>query len=133
MTSEYDEKLRKQYPLYPMLPEAGGEEAQKLIDGFKKLLVKAAEEALGDLYCGLIPHIESDSWANYRNEMMDGFRNCDNRLIQGEYDFKEIRQQILKHHRKDIINDLNQDLLEENKKLKEDVERLRNEMLERRY
>jgi hypothetical protein len=108
----------KDYPLYPELSEKGQEEAQKLVDRFKAEITKAADAAIADLYCDVVVHIESASWTNFRNDLMDGFKNYDNRLVHGEYDFKEIRQSILKNHRNDIIADLNQDMLEEIKSLK---------------
>ena len=88
--------MSNEYPLYPTLSEPGKEEAQKLIDQFKVDLTNAADEVLGKMYCDVIPHIESDSWTNYRNAMMDGFRNYDNRMVQGEHDFKDIRAEIYK-------------------------------------
>lgn len=105
--------MNEKYPLYPTLPEEGQREAEKLVEAFKILLTKAADEAIRDLYCNILPYIESDAWSNFRNEMMDGFTNYANRKIQGEYDFKKIRQAILKEHRGDIIKDLNRDLIEE--------------------
>lgn len=113
-----------EYPLYPKLSEEGEKEAQKLIDAFKAKISKIAEETIQELYCDVALYIESDSWGNFRNEIMDGFRNYDNRKIQGEYDFKEIRQSILKNHRDKIIKDLNQDSLEEIKTLKDQIEHL---------
>ena len=113
------------YPLYPTLSEAGKEEAQNLVDDFIKVLTKAAEEAISRLYTDLTPHIESDSWTNYRNDMMAGFKDYGNRMVQGEHDFKEIRQAIYKEFRKDIIKDLNQDLVKENEDLKRQLEQER--------
>jgi hypothetical protein len=124
--------MSDQYPLFPELPAAGQEEAQCLIDKFKEAIKKAADEAIGDFYCDVALHIESDSWQNYRNEMMDGFRNYDNRKVQGEYDFKEIRQAILKEHKADIVEDLNQDMLEEIKGLKDQIKFL-NELRDHSY
>ena len=115
-----------EYPLYPELPDAGKEEAQALIDGFKKKLVDAAQEAIGILYTDVVVHIESDSWMNYRNEMMKGFKDYNNRKVQGEFDFKAIRKQIYKDFRADIINDLNQDMVDEIQALKTQLEIERN-------
>ena len=114
--------MSKEYPLYPGLPEEGENEAQSLMDKFKEQMKKAADEVLGELYCDVAVYIESDSWSNFRNELMDGFKNYDNRKIQSKYDFKDIRQAILKEHREDIIADLNQDLLEEIESLKGQLE-----------
>ncbi|OEU68669.1 MAG: hypothetical protein BA863_16510 [Desulfovibrio sp. S3730MH75] len=115
-----------EYPLYPELPEAGKQEAQRLVDKFKEQLKeqieKAAEDALSDLYCNIVPHIESDSWTNYRNAMMDGFKDYNNRKVQGEYDFKKIRKAIYKDFKEELVADLNQDLLDEVEKLKESLE-----------
>ena len=122
--------MTKQYPLFPLLSEEGEIEAQKLIDAFKvkitKVIKDVTEETIGELYCDIVPYIGSDSWINYRNDLMDGFKDYNNRKIQGDYDFKEIRQTILKEHQVDIIKDLNQDMLEKIKKQKETIEFLQN-------
>ena len=115
-----------EYPLYPELPESAREEAQALIDDFKKKLVDAAKEAISNLYTDVMVHIESDSWMNYRNEMMKGFKDYNNRKVQGEFDFKAIRKQIYKDFRADIINDLNQDMVDEIQALKTQLEIERN-------
>ena len=115
----------KEFPLFPYLSEEGQKEAQELVDAFKKQMIKAAESALGELYCDVACNIESDSWTNYRNKLMAGFRNYSNRKVQGEYDFKAIRAEIYKEFREEIIIDLNQDLVKENEELKKDLERER--------
>ena len=110
------------FPLYPELSEAGQTEAQELVNKFKAEIVKAAEDAIGDLYCDVAVHIESSSWTNYRNKMMDGFRNYGNRNVQGEHDFKIIRKAIYDEFRDELIVDLNQDMLKEIEGLKEQLE-----------
>ena len=117
--------MKNEFPLYPALNEAGEKEAQALVDRFKSKLKEAADEAIGELYCDVATYIETDSWSNFRNQIMEGFKNYDNRKIQSEYDFKEIRAEIYKEYRDDIIADLNQDLLKENEKLKKDLEQAR--------
>jgi hypothetical protein len=116
----------KNYPCYPSLTEEGKKEAQIIVDKFKEKLSDVAKKTIGEFYCDVATYIETDSWTNFRNEIMDGYRDYDNRKIQGEYDFKEIRQAIYKKHKKEIIDDLNSDLVEENKKLKEQIERMNN-------
>lgn len=118
----------KEYPLYPTLSEEAQTEAQLLIDGFKKKLSEAAEEAIQVLYCDVALYIESDSWMNFRNEIMSGFKNYDNRKIQNKWNFKEIRAEIYKEYRSEIIADLNQDIYEENIALKKQIEHL-NELI----
>lgn len=116
--------MEDEYPLYPELSERGKQEAQKSIDNFKEKLSKAFEEVIGDFYVDIPCYIESDSWSNFRKQIMNGFKNYDNRLKQNEFNFKEIRQQIFKEYREDIIKDLNQDLVVENEELKKNYETL---------
>ncbi len=120
-----------EYPLFPTLDEEGQREAQELIDQFKEQLVKVAGDAIRDLYTDIAVYIESDSWTNYRNKLLEGFRDYNNRKIQGEYDFKEIRKQIYKDFRDDIIKDLDQDNLEKIKSLENEIKHLRDMMLRR--
>lgn len=114
--------MTDQYPLYPRLSEDGAQQAQDLIDACKKQILKTVQATLGEIYCDVVPHIESDSWTNYRNAMMSGFRNYGNRLVQGEHDFAAIRAQIYKEFREDIIKDLNQDLVKENESLQKQLD-----------
>ena len=117
--------MNNEFPLYPRLNEPGEEEAQALVDKFKSKLKEAADEVIGTLYCDVVTYIETDSWSNFRNQIMEGFKNYDNRKIQNEYDFKKIRAGIYKEYRDDIIADLNQDLLKEVETLKKDLEQAR--------
>ena len=116
--------MSKDYPLFPELTEAGQEEAQNLIDRFKESLKKSADEVISDLYCGIVPYIETDSWTNFRNDLLDGFRDYKNRKIHAEYDFKKIRETIYKEYRDEIIGDLNQDMVKEIEDLKQSIEHL---------
>ncbi|RLC30412.1 hypothetical protein DRH13_04370 [Candidatus Woesebacteria bacterium] len=117
---------KNEYPLFPELQEGGAEEAQALIEKFRdKLKIEAANvmsSVMDEFYHDLVPHIESDAWTNYRNELMDGLRNYRNRKIQGEHDFKEIRQAIFREFKDEIIKDLDQDHLEAIESLKEQIE-----------
>jgi len=124
--------MSDKFPLYPELPEAGAEEAQRLVEKFKGQLKQAAEEVLGQLYCDVAVHIESDSWTNFRNVLLEGFRNYSNRHIQSKYDFKEIRKAIFKDFKDEIIADLNQDMVEEIEDLKRRLQQER-EWNSRRY
>lgn len=110
-----------EYPLYPNLNEKGCQEAQAIIDKFKENLSKVAKEAILELYVDIGCYIESDSWLNYRNSLMDGLKNYNNRK-ENRYPFDEIRKKIYEEFREDIIKDLNQDLLEEIKQLKNTIE-----------
>jgi hypothetical protein len=124
----------KNYPLYPELNEAGNEEAQALMDKFKanakKALDELMDEYLGTVYCNILPDIESDSWQNYRNTMMEGFKNYDNRLAQNRWDFKKIRTEIYNQHREDIIKDLDQDNLEKIAELEKTIAMLQQQLID---
>lgn len=117
----------KEYPLYPELTEQAQKEAQLVMDSFKAEFLKIAEDALSELYFNVVTHIESDSWTNFRNTLMDGLCDYSNRNAQSDalYDFRSIRQAIYKEYRDEIVVDLNQDLVEENERLKSHIEDLK--------
>ena len=117
--------------LYPELSEEGAEEVQKLIDRFKEQLVKAADEAISDLYVDIAWCIESDSWSNFRGAIVDALSGYSKNGVL-EYDFAKIRRHIYETYRDEIIEDLNQDNLKEIENLKEQL-RFKDEMLSRRY
>jgi len=110
--------MKEEYPLYPDLTEEGGLEAQRLIDRFKENMKKVCEETLSELYTDVAVYISSDSWTNYRNQLLNGFQNYGNRRIQGVHDFAKIRKSIYNEYRDELIPDLNQDLLAEIESLK---------------
>lgn len=118
------------YPFYPDLNESGKEEAQALMNKFKvnakNVLDTLLNEYLGEVYCNVIPDIESDSWQNYRNTIMEGFKNYNNRSYR-EYDFKAIRQQIYKEHKEEIDHCLNQDNLAKISELEATIKRMEND------
>ena len=114
--------MSKEYPLYPNLTEGGEAEAQRLMDGFKPKILAVINELMGDLYTDVSYHIESDSWCNFRNEMIEGFEGY--RKDVHACDFKKLRQAIYRNHKDEIIKDLNQDLIEENGALKARIESL---------
>ena len=113
-----------EYPLYPELSEEGQKEAVALIEDFKAKLKKAADETIGELYCNVMPYIETDSWTNFRNELMAGFRDYGNRKIQGEYDFKQIRAAIFNDFREEIMAEMPEELREENARLRDQLKHL---------
>ena len=125
--------MSEEYPLYPELTEQGKEEAQKIMDSFKPKLEKLVNEVLGDLYTDVSYYVESDHWTNYRNALMDGFKNYGCGKPNHEYDYKELRQAIYRNHKNEIVNDLNQDLVAENENLRKRVEQLQQDLCNARY
>ena len=67
--------MSKKYTLYPELTEQGKEEAQKIMDSFKPKLTALMNEVMGDLYTDVSYYVDSDHWTNYRNALMNGFKD----------------------------------------------------------
>ena len=114
--------MTDKYPLYPRLTEQGEVEAQKIMDSFKPKIKALIDELMGDLYCDVSYHVESDHWSNFRNELMDGFKGYKQGAAVHTYDFAELRKAIYDNNKEEIVKDLNQDLVEEVKRLKEHIE-----------
>ena len=117
------ETTETKYPLYPELTEQGKIEAQAIMDSFKPRLKDMMDEALGELYCDVIQHIESDTWSNFRTSIIDAMRGY---KMTGEskmmdYELKVIRDAVYNDHKDELIKDLNKDLLEENARLTDKI------------
>ena len=125
--------MSEEYPLYPELTEQGKEEAQKIMDSFKPRLKKLMDEVLSDLYTDVSYYVDSDHWTNYRNALMDGFKGYGGGKQNHQYEYKELRQAIYRNHKDEIVSDLNQDLVEENERLKAQIEQLQQSLSEARY
>lgn len=123
--------MSDKYPLYPELTEQGKEEAQRIMNSFKPKIKSLIDELLGELYTDVSYYIESDHWTNYRNALMDGIKNYGSGKPNHEYEYKELRQAIYRNHKDEIVNDLNQDLVSENKQLKKQIEKLQQQLHER--
>ena len=126
-------------------------EGQEFIDKFRVKMKAIADETLGELYCNIMPYMETDTWTNYREAL-----RCE---LEHEYKYsrfkdewainfrravfvenreelsKLIEQDILKRikHLEDCrqefesfrytpLGDTYQDLKRENKKLKAEIE-----------
>lgn len=116
--------MSKEYPLYPELKEQAKLEAEALIVLFKEKMRNACEEVLGQVYTDIVPHIESDSWVNFRNDLLAGFQDYRHSKSHADYDFKRIREKIFSEYRAEIIADLNQDLLKKIEEQNKEISRL---------
>lgn len=114
--------MNNEYPLYPDLTEHGEKEAQRVMNSFKPRIGALIEELMDSMYSDVSMHVKSDHWDNYRISLLDGFKGYDTK--HHEYSFKELRQAIYKNNKEAIITDLNQDLVIENERLKEEIQRL---------
>ena len=115
-------------PLCPELTEQGKEEAQKIMDSFKPKIQALVAEILSDLYTDVSYYVDSDHWQNYRTTIMNGLKNYTYGKKCNAYDYEELRKAIYKNNKDEIVKDLNQDLVIENKMLEGDVARLRQEL-----
>ena len=112
---------KQNYPLYPTLAPEAAAEAQALFDGFKASMLKLCEETLSSLYCDVSVYIESNHWANFRNDLLAGLQNYGNRSVQASYDFAKIRRAIFEAYRSEIVADLNADLVAQVENLKKQI------------
>jgi hypothetical protein len=107
----------------PILSEQGKKEGEKLIESFKEKMKDACEEILGEVYVDLMPHIESDSWLNYRNDMRselerEYFKN-DDWLKSEEIWACNLRKAFYKQFKNELIDARVKDLEKEVAKYKE--------------
>lgn len=127
---EKPEPEDNKYPLYPALADQGKQEAKIVIDRFKEKMKQVCSDALGEIYVDVAEYIETDSWTNYRNTLLDGLTDYRNRHKQGEYDFKKIRRAMFEEYREEILADIDKDHLEEITKLHGEIKKLRDELRE---
>ncbi|MCB0490534.1 MAG: hypothetical protein KDC99_18805 [Cyclobacteriaceae bacterium] len=118
----------EEYPLFPELTEEGKAEAQRIMDSFKPKLAAMMDEVMGDLYCDVSYYVESDHWTNYRNAIMRGLTDYQSDHPHHQRDYGQVRRAIYENHKEEIIKDLNQDLVEENERLKAENKRLYDEI-----
>jgi len=110
---------------YPELSELGKLEAQELVENFKSRLRTAAGDIIGQLYTELPDYIETDSWTNFRNTILQDLCDYRNNRVKHGWDFKRIRESIYQENKDQINKDLNQDLIEELESLKKQIEWMR--------
>lgn len=106
---------------FPTLTEEGKKQAERLIEGFKVGMARAAERAIGEFYGDILPYIESDAWSNFRQQIVEEVCGYGRTLTRDSLDAKHIRYALLKHHRAEIIEDLNQDHLDRIAQLEKQV------------
>lgn len=118
---------------YPELDQNGKDQAQELMNSFKLKLADCAKNVFDDFYCDVTTHIESDSWQNFRTDIINGIQGYTEHSKKYPHDYSRIRESIIKNHREELIKDLDIDNLKEIEKLKRDVKRLEQELRDRRF
>jgi len=100
-------------------------QGQAYMDTFKKKMKAICEEILGNMYVDLMPHIESDTWTNYRNVLRNEYENdLKTSYFKSEYGVR-FRRLIFQENKKEMVDLINKDLLKENKKLTDILNRQR--------
>ncbi len=113
---------------FPELSEEGiklGQEAViRVREEFKKAAINVLEQELSDMYTNLAQWMDGDIWSNYKAHVI--------RFVSGYVDISKyesllIRNMILAENRDELIADLNQDMVNEIQRLKEQVVYLQND------
>lgn len=116
---------KEEYPFYPELTEQGKKEAGILIKEFEEKLRVVAQQVISEctskFYTNIIAYVESDTWSNFRNTIVNALSDYNNKS-DATYDFSRIRKAIYEEHKEEIVKDLNQDLVEKVKALEQYIE-----------
>ena len=117
----------KEHMFFPELTDQGKQEAQDLMIKFEKTLKESAKQIMSEFstefYYDILSEIESDQWTNYRTKIVTAICDYGNKKNMS-YDFDRIRKSIYRHHKEEIVKDLNQDLIEEIIKLKKQITKI---------
>lgn len=97
------------------------EDTESALNSFRLSMQKIADECISKVYCDVLPHIETDAWTNYREQIRIELAH--------EYKYssfknpwaKDLRRAILVENRDELVNLLNADLLERIKVLEDRV------------
>lgn len=104
--------------------EALAKAGEEYIAKFKNRFKSVAEEVLGQIYVDLMPHIENDSWQNYRNDLRSALAHDYSKpeWLRDEHVWaREFRAMIVKEHREALLDGLNKDLLKQVEDLKTEL------------
>jgi hypothetical protein len=108
---------------WPQMTEEQLSLCERLIEKFKGQLKSAAEDALSTVYVDVMPHIESDTFLNFKSQAMSVIRGYATKdaLTAGDYSGQHIRAKIFEEHKNELVELINQDHLATIKGLREDL------------
>lgn len=116
--------------LYPELTEDGQKKAQDLIRQFNQAIEitfrEAAERATSQFYTDVLPYIESDAWSNFRNQIIMGMSNYNN---LAKHEAEIVRRSIINNHWDELKKDLDQDLVNENARLRNELNKMHDHII----
>lgn len=112
---------------WPEMNDAQRELMERLVNNFKKKMLSAAEDAMATFYCDILPHIESDVFLNFKTHALSAVKGYarEDALRGDSYSGVEIRNQIYRDHKDEIVKLLDGDNLKRIKQLEEDLKRER--------
>ena len=94
---------------------------EQILTQFKENIKQVQNDAISEIYGDLLPYFEDDLIANMRTRMIYDLKYSDEKY---SYDFIEIRKKIFLENREEIIRDLDQDNLNEIKRLQDWIKEL---------
>ena len=97
------------------------ESVEDVLLKFKNDVIRVQTDAISTLYCELLPYFEDDLISNMRIQMIQDLKYSE---LKHNSDFRDIRAKILKEHRDEIVNDLNQDNILKIEELQKVIEEL---------
>lgn len=100
-------------------PDKLAKEAQEYIDVFRLRMKDIADETLGELYCKIIPYVDTDTWTNYREALRIE--------LEHEYMFSKFKQPwatnfrraVFVENREEISKLISEDILKRIKELED--------------
>lgn len=94
---------------------------EQILTQFKENIKQVQTDSIDEIYGNLLPYFEDDLIANMRTRMIYDLKYSNEKH---GYDFIDIRKKIFLENREEIIKDLDQDNLNEIKRLQEWIKEL---------
>jgi hypothetical protein len=104
------------------LSKEGVAEFEAVIADVKKKITTVVDDSIAELYTDIGQWIESDAWSNYRQTIVNGLKDYVRSRDTNRHDFVEMRRVMLRDYRAEIIADLNADMVEEIRCLKDRIQ-----------
>lgn len=106
------------------LPEKGIEEMKALIESFKESAMDSLKKALSDVYTEIGPHIETDSWMNYREQLRMALADGRAWAETDNYWAERVRTRIFTEHKTELVKLINFDLHKKIVELERQIEQM---------
>lgn len=96
---------------WPEMTEAQNAFCVSLIEKFKGDLKEVAEDVLNQLYTDVIPHLETDTFLNFKSHMLSAVQGYARSyaLDDGDLTGRRIREVIYKDHKDELVKLIDHD------------------------